>query len=260
MNRIEKVFHQGRAFLPFITAGDPSLEITEQLVAKMTEAGADLIELGIPFSDPIAEGPVIQGADYRALSAGVTTDQIFRMVERIRETNDIPIAFMTYINPVFTYGTQRFLEQCRQVGIDALIVPDVPFEEKEELEEHCHKYDVTLISMIAPTSKNRIRMIAEEAEGFLYCVSSLGVTGERSDISSDAKDMIRQVKEVKNIPCAIGFGISTPEQAKVMSSYCDGVIVGSGIVRIIEKYKEDCLPYVEEFVRNMKAALSEEEN
>lgn len=256
MSRIEQVFRKGKAFIPFITAGDPSVDITEQLVHRMTAAGADLIELGIPFSDPIAEGPVIQQADYRALSAGVTTDQIFAMVESIRKTNDIPIAFMTYINPIFTYGTEKFLKNCQAAGIDALIVPDVPFEEKEELKGYCDKYNVTLISMIAPTSKERIRMIVEEAEGFLYCVSSMGVTGERSDIGSDAKEMIHQVKAVKDIPCAIGFGISTPEQAEEMARFSDGVIVGSAIVKIAAQHGRDCVPYIEEFVRNMKAAVS----
>lgn len=256
MSRIEQVFRKGKAFIPFITAGDPSIDITEQLVHRMTAAGADLIELGIPFSDPVAEGPVIQQADYRALSAGVTTDQIFAMVENIRKTNDIPIAFMTYINPIFTYGTEKFLKNCQAARIDALIVPDVPFEEKDELKEYCDQYNVTLISMIAPTSKERIRMIAEEAEGFLYCVSSMGVTGERSDIGSDAKEMIRQVKDVKDIPCAIGFGISTPEQAEEMTRFSDGVIVGSAIVKIAAQHGRDCVPYIEEYVRNMKAAVS----
>jgi tryptophan synthase alpha chain len=255
MNRLGRVFGNGKAFIPFITAGDPSLEITEQLVYRMAETGADLIELGIPFSDPVAEGPVIQEADYRALQAGTTTDKIFTMVARIRENCDVPIAFMTYANPIFTYGTERFLKNCNVVGIDALIVPDVPFEEKEELSPSCRKYGIALISMIAPTSKERIRMIADAAEGFLYCVSSLGVTGERREIGSEASDMIRLVKEGKDIPCAIGFGISTPEQAAKMAEYSDGVIVGSAIVKIVGTYGEDCIPYVEDFVKGMIAAL-----
>jgi tryptophan synthase alpha chain len=254
MSRLEQVFKNKKAFIPFITAGDPSLEITEQLVLRMAEAGADLIELGIPFSDPVAEGPVIQEADYRALAAGVTTDKIFAMVANIRKVNDIPLAFMTYANPIYTYGTERFMENCKKVGIDALIVPDVPYEEKEELKPFCDNYGITLISMIAPTSKERIHKIAREAEGFLYCVSSMGVTGMRSEINSNVGEIIHLVKEVKNIPCAVGFGISTPEQASKMATIADGVIVGSAIVKIVAQYGKDSVPYVEKYVRSMKEA------
>lgn len=255
MNKIQQVFSNGKAFIPFITAGDPSLEITEQLVYQMAEAGADLIELGIPFSDPIAEGPVIQEADDRALSAGTTTDKIFAMVKRIRETCTVPIAFMTYANPIFTYGPERFMKNCQEVGIDAVIVPDLPYEEKEEFLPYCLKHGVTLISMIAPTSNDRIRMIAREAEGFIYCVSSMGVTGVRKEIGNDVEEMIKLVKEVKDIPCAIGFGISTPEQAKRMAEISNGVIVGSAIVKIIAQYGFDCVPHVVEYVRTMKDAI-----
>jgi len=255
MNKLERAFSNGKAFIPFITAGDPSLEITEQLVYRIAEAGADLIELGIPFSDPVAEGPVIQEADYRALSAGTTTDKIFDMVGRIRKSCDIPIAFMTYANPIFTYGSEKFLKRCGETGIDALIVPDIPFEEKEELAPFCKEYDVRFISMIAPTSKERIRMIAREAEGFIYCVSSMGVTGVREKIGDDAKEMIKIVKEVRDIPCAVGFGISNPEQAAQMAGFSDGVIVGSAIVKIIAQYGAECIPYVEEYVRKMKNAI-----
>jgi tryptophan synthase alpha chain len=255
MSRISDVFNNGKAFIPFITAGDPDIDITQQLVLCMAEAGADLIELGIPFSDPVAEGPVIQDADYRALSAGTTTDRIFEMVENIRKVNNIPIAFMTYVNPIYTYGTERFMENCRRSGVDALIVPDVPYEERGELKPYCDKYGITLISMIAPTSKERTRMIAKEAEGFIYCVSSMGVTGVRSEISTAVGDMIKIVKEVKNIPCAIGFGISTPEQAAKMSAISDGVIVGSAIVKIVAEHGKKCAPFVEEYVRSMKDAI-----
>jgi tryptophan synthase alpha chain len=255
MNKIEKVFSNGKAFIPFITAGDPSMDITEQLVLQMAEAGADLIELGIPFSDPVAEGPVIQEADERALSGGATTDKIFDMMRRIRKSCDTPIAFMTYVNPIFTYGTDRFMKNCQEVGIDAVIVPDVPFEEKEELHPYCLKYGVSLISMIAPSSANRIQMIASEAEGFIYCVSSMGVTGVRTEINNDVENMIKLVKEVKDIPCAVGFGISTPEQAKRMAACSDGVIVGSAIVKIVAQYGSDCVPHVVEYVRTMKKAI-----
>ena len=256
MNNLEQVFSKGKAFIPFITAGDPSMAITEQLVLKMAEAGADLIELGIPFSDPVAEGPVIQEADYRALAAGTTTDKIFEMVARIRKTCDVPIAFMTYVNPIFTYGTDKFMRKCKEAGIAAVIVPDVPFEEKAELTSFCSKYDVNFISMIAPTSNNRIRMIASEAQGFIYCVSSMGVTGVRRELGNQVEEMIKLVKEVKNIPCAIGFGISTPKQAKKMAQFSDGIIVGSAIVKIVGQYGFECVPQVEAYVRSMKEAIS----
>ncbi|KAF1084364.1 Tryptophan synthase alpha chain [Sporotomaculum syntrophicum] len=255
MNKLPQVFTNGKAFIPFITAGDPELEVTEQLVYRMAEAGADLIELGIPFSDPIAEGPVIQEADNRALAAGTTTDKIFAMVARIRQCCQVPIAFMTYVNPIFTYGTERFMKNCRDVGVDAVIVPDVPFEEKQELLPFCSTYEVDLISMIAPTSNRRIRKIAAEAQGFIYCVSSLGVTGVRRELSNEVEQMIKLVKEVKDIPCAVGFGISTSEQARQMARLADGVIVGSAIVKIIGQYGADCVPYVVEYVRSMKKAI-----
>lgn len=255
MNKLQQVFANGKAFIPFITAGDPSIEITEQLVLRMAEAGVDLIELGIPFSDPIAEGRVIQEADNRSLTGGATTDKIFTMMQRIRKSCNVPIAFMTYVNPIFTYGTDKFMKNCKEVGVDAVIVPDVPFEEKEELMPFCSKYSVNFISMIAPTSSNRIRMIASEAQGFVYCVSSMGVTGVRQEIGSNVEEMIKLVKEVKDIPCAIGFGISTPEQAARMVKFSDGVIVGSAIVKIVEQYGVNCVPHVVEYVRMMKNAI-----
>ncbi|NLP16101.1 MAG: tryptophan synthase subunit alpha [Clostridiales bacterium] len=255
MNRIEKAFSGGKAFIPFITAGDPSIEVTEELVMQMAKAGADLIELGIPFSDPAAEGPTIQAADVRALAEGTTTDQIFELVKRIRKEVDVPIALMTYVNPVFSYGTDDFMRTCKQVGVDAVIVPDVPFEERDEIKPYCEKHGVVYISMIAPTSKARIERIAREAEGFIYCVSSLGVTGVRSRLELDAESMIRKVKDIKDIPCAIGFGISTPEQAKTMADISDGVIIGSAIVEIIGQYGKDCVKPVTEYVKRMIDAI-----
>jgi len=255
MNKLQRAFNKGKAFIPFITAGDPTLEITGQLILQMAEAGADLIELGIPFSDPVAEGPVIQAANDRALSGGTTTDKIFDMVKNIRKSCDVPIAFMTYANPIFTYGTERFMKNCREAEIDAVIVPDIPYEEREELLPFCTKYDICPISMISPTSEERIRMIAKEAQGFIYCVSSMGVTGIRQEIGNDAERMIKLVKEVKDIPCAIGFGISTPEQAANMLKFADGIIVGSAIVKIIGEYGLDCIPHVVEYVRQMKEAV-----
>ncbi|WP_373213368.1 tryptophan synthase subunit alpha [Ruminococcus sp. 5_1_39BFAA] len=253
--RITEAFEKGKAFIPFITCGDPSLEITEQIVYAMEEAGADLIELGIPFSDPTAEGPVIQAANVRALSGGVTTDKIFDMVERIRKNTDIPMVFMTYANVVFSYGTERFIKKAAELGMDGLILPDVPFEEKEEFDIVCKQHGLDLISLIAPTSHDRIRTIAKEAEGFVYCVSSLGVTGMRSQITTDIGAMVALVKQEKDIPCAVGFGISNPEQAEKMAAQADGVIVGSAIVKICAAHGAECVPYVKEYVKSMKDAI-----
>lgn len=255
MSKLQKVFTDNKAFIPFITAGDPSIEITEQLVLHMAEAGADIIELGIPFSDPVAEGPVIQNASMRALSGGVTVDKIFAMVKNLRKTCSVPIAFMTYANPVFAYGTEKFLKNCQAAGVDALIIPDLPYEEKDEMLPHCLNYGINLISMIAPTSKSRTGMIAKDAQGFVYCVSSMGVTGVREDISDDAREMVALIKKEKDIPCAIGFGVSTPEQAVKMAEFADGVIVGSAIVKIIEEYGSECVSHVEKYVRMMKNAI-----
>lgn len=251
MSRIQKAFQGKKAFIPFITCGDPDLETTEQLVYAMEREGASIIELGIPFSDPTAEGPVIQGANLRALNGGVTTDKVFDTVEKIRKNSQIPLVFMTYANVVFSYGTGRFVKRMKETGMDGLILPDVPFEEKEEFDSVCREYGIELISLIAPTSHDRVRMIAEKASGFVYCVSSLGVTGTRSEITTDIGGMVRLVKETKDIPCAVGFGISTPEQAAKMRRYADGVIVGSAIVKLCEKYGRDCVPYVAEYVREM---------
>lgn len=253
--RITEAFAHGKAFIPFITCGDPSLEVTEQLVYALEEAGADLIELGIPFSDPTAEGPVIQAANVRALAGGVTTDKIFEMVEKIRKRTAIPMVFMTYANVVFSYGTERFVKKAADIGMDGLILPDVPFEEKEEFDSVCRAHGLDLISLIAPTSHERIARIAREAEGFVYCVSSLGVTGMRSSITTDIGAMVKLVKAGKDIPCAVGFGISTPEQAKKMADQSDGAIVGSAIVKLCGQYGKDCVPYVAAYVKEMKDAL-----
>ena len=255
MSRTADAFRNGKAFIPFITCGDPSLDVTERIVYAMADAGADLIELGIPFSDPTAEGPVIQAANIRALSGGVTTDKIFDMVERIRRNTDIPMVFMTYANVVFSYGAERFVKRAAETGMDGIILPDVPFEEKEEFDSVCRQYGLDFISLIAPTSHERISIIAKEASGFVYCVSSLGVTGMRSDITTDIGAMVKLVKAANDIPCAVGFGISTPEQAKDMAEKSDGAIVGSAIVRLCEKYGEDCVPYIYEYVKAMKDAV-----
>ena len=255
MNRIQNAFDNKKAFIGFITAGDPSLDKTEEFILEMEKAGAALVEIGIPFSDPIAEGPVIQEANLRALSAGCTTDKIFDMVAKLRKKTQIPLAFMAYANSLYKYGYDRFCKRCAEVGIDGLIIPDMPFEEKGELQEFTGKYDLKLISLIAPTSQERIQMIAKEAEGFLYIVSSLGVTGIRSEINTDLASIIKIVRENTDIPCAIGFGISTPKQANEMAKIADGVIVGSAIIKLLEKYGKDAPKYIGQYVKSMKEAL-----
>ena len=255
MSNIRKAFENGKAFIPFITCGNPDLETTAAVVRAAAANGADLIELGIPFSDPTAEGPVIQGANLRALNGGVTTDKIFDLVRDLRRDVEVPMVFMTYANVVFSYGSERFISTCREIGIDGLILPDVPYEEKEEFLPICRRYGVDLISLIAPTSEDRIAMIAREAEGFLYIVSSLGVTGVRSEIRTDLGAIVETVRQNTDIPCAIGFGISTPEQAAKMAGISDGAIVGSAIVRLIGEHGKDAPEYVGEYVKRMKEAL-----
>ena len=256
MSKIREAFEKGKAFIPFITCGDPDLETTGKAVRAMVEAGADLIELGIPFSDPTAEGPVIQGANLRALSGGVTTDKIFDFVRDLRKDVSIPMVFMTYANVVFSYDAEKFISTCSEVGIDGLILPDLPFEEKEEFLPLCKKYDVDLISLIAPTSENRIAMIAKEADGFIYVVSSLGVTGTRSEIKTDLASIVQVIRENTDVPCAIGFGISTPEQAAKMAGISDGAIVGSAIIKLLAKYGKEAAPYIGEYVKSMKDACN----
>ena len=255
MSKIAEAFSHGKAFIPFITCGDPDLETTAAAVRAAVDNGADLIELGIPFSDPTAEGPVIQGANLRALNGGVTTDRIFGLVRDLRRDVEVPLVFMTYANVVYSYGTEHFVKKAAEIGMDGLILPDVPFEEKEEFDVVCRKYGLDLISLIAPTSHDRIRMIAKEANGFVYCVSSLGVTGMRSEITTDIGAMVKLVKEAKDIPCAVGFGISTPEQAAKMAGLSDGAIVGSAIVKLCKEYGADAPEHVGEYVKAMCEAV-----
>jgi len=246
----------GKAFIPFITAGDPDIDSTYEFILKIAEAGADIIEIGIPFSDPVAEGPVIQNANVRALKGGVTTDKVFDMVRKVREKTDVTLCFMTYANLVFSYGYDRFFEKCKELDVSGIIIPDMPYEEKEEMESVSLKYGVDFISMVSPTSEDRVRMIAKDARGFIYVVSSMGVTGIRSDISTDLSSIIAAIREETDVPCAIGFGISNPEMAKKMSELSDGAIVGSAIVKIVEKYGKDASPHIYEFVRSMKEAVA----
>lgn len=255
MTEIAKAFENKKVFISFITCGDPDLETTAKIVREAVANGADLIELGIPFSDPTAEGPVIQGANIRALKGGVTTDKVFDLVRELRKDVAIPMVFMTYANVVFSYGGDKFISTCKEIGINGLILPDLPYEEKEEFLPLCRKYGVDLISLIAPTSENRIAMIAKEADGFIYLVSSLGVTGTRSEINTDLKSIVDVIRQNTSVPCAIGFGISTPAQAKKMADIADGAIVGSAIIKIIEQYGKDAPRYVGEYVKSMKDAV-----
>lgn len=255
MSRIEEAFQKHKAFIAFITVGDPDLETTERVVHAAVENGADLIELGIPFSDPTAEGPVIMEADEVALKAGTTTDKVFELTKKLRETITVPMVYMTYANVVFSYGCEKFAQKASDAGIDGLILPDVPYEEKEEFTEVFDRYGLDLISMIAPTSEDRIAMIAKEAKGFIYMVSSLGVTGTRSEITTDISAMTDLVKKNSEVPCAVGFGISTPEQAARMAELSDGAIVGSAIIKIIAKYGKEAAGPVGEYVKEMADAV-----
>ena len=254
MTKITKAFEGGKAFIAFLTAGDPSKEKTVEFILAIEEAGADLIEIGIPFSDPIAEGPVIQDANVRALSKGIHTDDIFDLVADVRKKSDVPLAFLTYLNPVFYYGYEKFFKKCKEVGVNGIIIPDLPYEEKDEVSKVAEMYDVDLISLIAPTSEDRIKMIAKDAKGFIYLVSSMGVTGIRSKIKTNLEDIIGEIRKVTDVPVAVGFGINTPEQSKNISKIADGVIVGSAIVKIIEKYGDDATPHIKDYVSKMKDA------
>lgn len=253
-NGIKRAFDNKKAFIAFITGGDPNIEITRRLIPEMERAGADLIEIGIPFSDPVAEGIVIQNANERSLKAGTTTDLIFDMVKRIRNQVSVPLVFLTYVNPIFTYGVEEFFTRCEECGVEGVIVPDLPFEEKEEIKSYSSAHGVDIISLIAPTSDERIQMIAKESEGFVYLVSSMGVTGVRSSFQTDIKSIVGKIKDNTDTPCAVGFGISTPAQVKEMTDIADGAIVGSAIVKIIEQHGENCIEPVCSYVEEMKSA------
>lgn len=255
MNKIAKAFEKGKAFIGFVTAGDPDLETSRQIMLKMAQAGCDLIEIGIPFSDPIAEGPVIQEANLRALAQKTTTDKVFALTKKVAAEVDIPLVYMTYLNVLFKYGYDRFLERARDAGVSGVIIPDLPYEEKDELQSVAKRYSVEVVSLIAPTSENRIKLIASEAEGFVYTVSSMGVTGTRENITTDLETIISHIREVTDIPVAVGFGINTPDQAKQYAAVADGVIVGSAIVKIIAEYGKNAPDRVYDYVKSMKDAV-----
>ncbi len=251
---IAEVFARGKAFIPFVTCGDPDLERTEALVRALVVGGADMVELGIPFSDPTAEGPVIAAATARALAAGTTTDRVFAMLERLGDL-DVPLAFMTYANVVFSYGAERFISRAAALGIRALILPDVPYEERGEFESVCDAHGVALIRFIAPTSDERIPMICEGAKGFLYVVSSLGVTGVRDGVPQELASLLARIRAVSNVPAAVGFGISTPEQAKAIGSIADGVIIGSAVVKLAHERGAEAPEALQAYAESIKVAL-----
>jgi tryptophan synthase alpha chain len=254
-NKISAIFKKQKAFIAFLTAGDPSIEKTEEFILALEKAGTDLVEIGIPFSDPIAEGTVIEQANGRALAAGATTDKVFEMVARLRQKTQMPLVFLTYMNPVFVYGIERFFKRCEEVGINGIIIPDLPFEEKAEVLTVATAHQVDVITLIAPTSKDRIQMLARDATGFIYLVSSLGVTGVRSEIKTDLSAIIEDIRPVTTTPVAVGFGISSPEQAREISMKADGVIVGSAIVKIIAEYGDEAASILASYVKTMKQAM-----
>ena len=263
MNRIAGAFAKGKAFIGFITGGDPSIEKSEDYIVAMIRSGADLVEIGIPFSDPIAEGPVIQAANVRALAAGATVEKIFGLAESVRrrlraeapDRAETPLVFLTYLNPVFCYGYDAFFARCARTGVDGLIIPDLPFEEQAEVKAAAAPHGTAIISLIAPTSCERIRAIAENAEGFVYLVSSMGVTGIRGEINTDLPSMIAAVKAAAAVPAAVGFGIHTPEQAADIARFADGVITGSAIVKMIGEDPAGAEARIAAYAASMKAAV-----
>lgn len=263
MNRIERKFallkDQGKkALIPFVTAGDPDLATTEELVPALFASGADLVEIGVPFSDPVAEGPVIQKASKRALDSGTTLVNIFEMIGRLRQQTDEPLLLMLYLNSIFRFGKERFFRLCVENGVDGVIIPDMPYEERGEIQTEAEKSGVISISMVAPTSHERIAMIASAAKGFLYCVSSTGVTGMRANFNTDFQKFFGTIQKYAKVPCTVGFGISNPEQAKRMAAYCDGVIVGSAVVSLVERNGREAVSAVSEFVQSLKKAIEKD--
>lgn len=262
MNRIEKKFAQlqgekQKGLITYITAGDPNLETTKDLVITMAKAGADIIELGIPHSDPVADGPVIQQASNRALASGTTLAGIFETVNKIRQETEVPLVLMTYVNPILQYGIERFMIKAREVGVDGLIIPDLPLEEMDLVRPAVLDQGLCLIPLVAPTSTpDRICQADKLGTGFIYCVSLTGVTGVRNSISKNIPDFMEQVRQNSRLPLAIGFGISGPEQASQMACFSDAVIVGSAIVKLVEEgASTDCLQQVATFVQQLKAAI-----
>ncbi len=255
MSRIANAFANGKAFIGYVTGGDPSIAMSEEYILALIDAGANLIEIGIPFSDPIAEGPVIQESSLRALHADTTTEDIFSLVSSLRLKTSVPLVLLTYLNPVLHYGYEPFFSRCAQTGVDGIIIPDLPFDEKDEVNDVAASYGVDLISMIAPTSAQRIAQIASGATGFIYLVSSMGVTGVRSQINTDIDAIVKVIRSVTTTPIAVGFGIHTPDQAREMALKADGVIVGSGIVKRIAANPQGACRELTDYVKSLKDAI-----
>jgi len=257
MSNLAVVFQNKKVFIPFVVADDPDIETTVKSVVTLAENGADIVELGIPFSDPVADGPVIQKADLRAFKAGVRTEVVFDIVKKIREQTQVPLVFLTYLNIVFKYGYSEFCQRCQKLGVSGLVIPDLPLEEQEEIRPSADKFGIDLIPLIAPTSEGRIEKIAEHASGFIYVVSSLGVTGVRDDIAKQKlSETIQRVRKVTNVPTAIGFGIHSPEQAETLAGIADGIIIGSAVVQIISEGGTDLQDKLAEYTRSIKDAIS----
>lgn len=265
MNRIELKFqslkqNSEKALIAFITAGDPDLDSTMQYIHAIEEGGADIIELGVPFSDPLADGPVIQKSALRSLKSGTTLKKIIQMVEKIRKTSSIPIILMSSYNPIFRYNEKTFVNDAVNSGVDGIIIPDLPPEEAEFMNELAKSKGLDTIFLLAPTStEDRIKLVSQMGQGFIYYVSLTGVTGVRQNLAEDLSDKILKIKDICSKPLAIGFGISTPEQAAFAAGIADGVIVGSAIVKIIERssLQGNHIPnQVKEFVRSLKDAVS----
>lgn len=266
-NRIDRLFadRSRKRFIPFITVGDPTPEAAFHLVRAMVDAGADIIELGVPYSDPLADGPTIQRASQRALQHGVSIADALQLVSRLRESGvEAGIVLFSYFNPVLQYGIERFFADLAAHGADGVVIPDLPIEENGPAVAAAKQNGLHVISLVAPTSDTRIKTIGEQATGFLYCVSSLGVTGARAELREDLADFLQRVKASTTAPTAVGFGISTPEQVRAVASHTDGVIVGSAIVQEIEKHQDqlkdpahmpEAVEKIKTFVQQLVSAL-----
>lgn len=264
-NRIDKTFDalketKEKALVSYITAGDPDLNTTKEIVLQMEQAGVDIIEVGVPFSDPVADGPVIEKAAQRALQKGVSLKKIIEMVKELREHTNIPILLMGYFNPLFRYGLEGFVEDASAAGVDGVIIPDLPYEESAELNVLLSDHGMHLIQLVAPTTTDeRLQQICGTARGFIYCVSVTGVTGMRSNNDSNLEEFMSRVERFAKIPTVVGFGISGSQQAKEAGNYCDGVVVGSAFVKLIHDRnsdKEEMLSHVADFAKDLKNALN----
>lgn len=259
MNKLREAFTKNKkTVIGFMTAGDPTFEASVQNILALAEGGADIIEIGIPFSDPIAEGAIIQQANVRALKNGMTTKRIFELVQRVREKTDTPICLITYLNPVFKYGYDRFFEDCAKSGVDGIFVPDMPFEERPEAADYAKKHGITIIPLIAPAAPERIKAIAESAngEGYIYVASAMSEAGLTEQSKQELKSVIDEAKKYTDVPTAVWFGIHTPKEAKRVAEIADGVIVESIAVELVTKHGEKSAPYIAEFIEQMKTALS----